>query len=116
MPPGTTRLGGSGAVGAGSAAGLRPAAPDLVADATTAAVSAAAAAVDLTCLELEVVAVGMGLRFVEIETHKKVRAHAACSVSYALVRAGSRHSQAPAADRPRKNTRAKRKHSSESAS
>ena len=50
----------------------RPMAPDLVADATTAAVAAAASAVDLSCMQLDVVAVGMGLRFVEIETSPQV--------------------------------------------
>ena len=64
---GTLRRGKSGAAGA-----QRPVAPDLVADATSAAVAAAASAVDLSCLQLDVVAVGMGLRFVEIETSQQV--------------------------------------------
>ena len=63
---GTLHKGGSGAVA------QRPMAPDLVADATTAAVAAAASAVDLSCMQLDVVAVGMGLRFVEIETSPQV--------------------------------------------
>ena len=66
MKTGTMRKGGSGAVA------QRPMAPDLVADATTAAVAAAAAAVDLSCMQLDVAAVGMGLRFVEIETSPQV--------------------------------------------
>lgn len=62
------RTAASGALLSGSTALPRPVAPDLVANATSAAVSAAASAIDLTCLEIDVVAVGMGLRFVEIET------------------------------------------------
>lgn len=60
------RKGGSGAVA------QRPMAPDLVADATSAAVNAAASAVNLSCMQLDVVAVGMSLRFVEIETSPQV--------------------------------------------
>lgn len=67
-PIGSMRTAASGALLSGSPAVLRPVAPDLVANATSAAVSAAASAIDLTCLEIDVVAVGMGLRFVEIET------------------------------------------------
>ena len=61
----------SGALLSGGAAIPRPMAPDLIANATNAAVSAAASAVDLTSMEIDVVAVGMGLRFVEIETGKR---------------------------------------------
>ena len=53
----------------GRTATQRLAAPDLVANATNAAVSAAAAAVDLSSMEIDV---GMGLRFVEIETSSQV--------------------------------------------
>ena len=67
-PSGSVRTGAAGVLLSGSAAVARPVAPDLVANATSAAVSAAASAIDLTCLEIDVVAVGMGLRFVEIET------------------------------------------------
>lgn len=56
----------------GRTATQRPAAPDLVANATNAAVSAAAAAVDLSSMEIDVVAVGMGLRFVEIDSSSQV--------------------------------------------
>ena len=73
MPTGTFRLAGSGAGASGGAALQRPVAPDLVANATSAAVAAASSAVDLSCMEIDVVAVGMGLRFVEIETIEKVR-------------------------------------------
>lgn len=66
MKTGTMRKGGSGAVA------QRSMAPDLVADATNAAVNAAASAVDLSCMQLDVVAVGMSLRFVEIETSGQV--------------------------------------------
>ena len=62
------RVAGSGAVLSGSTATARPIAPDLVANATNAAVSAAASAIDLSSMEIDVVAVGMGVRFVEIET------------------------------------------------
>ena len=72
MPTGTFRLAGSGAGASGGAALQRPVAPDLVANATSAAVAAASSAVDLSCMEIDVVAVGMGLRFVEIETNEKV--------------------------------------------
>ena len=72
MPTGTFRLAGSGAGASGGAALQRPVAPDLVANATSAAVAAASSAVDLSCIEIDVVAVGMGLRFVEIETNEKV--------------------------------------------
>ena len=48
-------------------------APDLVANAISAAVAAASSAVDLRCMEIDVVAVGMGLRFVEIQTDEKVQ-------------------------------------------
>ena len=65
---GTQRV--AGTLASSGAALQRPVAPDLVADATSAAVSAAAAAVDLSCMELDVVAVGMGLRFVELETNQ----------------------------------------------
>ena len=61
------RLAGSGAVLSGATV-ARPIAPDLVANATNAAVTAAASAMDLSSLEVDVVAVGMGLRFVEIES------------------------------------------------
>ena len=67
---GTQRI--AGTLASSGTALQRPVAPDLVADATSAAVSAAAAAVDLSCMELDVVAVGMGLRFVELETNQKV--------------------------------------------
>jgi len=72
MPTGTFRLAGSGAGASGGAALQRPVAPDLVANATSAAVAAASSAVDLSCMEIDLVAVGMGLRFVEIETNEKV--------------------------------------------
>lgn len=61
------RLAGSGAVLSGGTV-ARPIAPDLVANATNAAVTAAASAIDLSSMEIDVVAVGMGLRFVEIES------------------------------------------------
>ena len=61
------RLAGSGAVLSGATV-ARPMAPDLVANATNAAVTAAASAIDLSSLEIDVVAVGMGLRFVEIDS------------------------------------------------
>lgn len=61
------RLAGSGTVLSGGTV-ARPIAPDLVANATNAAVTAAASAIDLTSMEIDVVAVGMGLRFVEIES------------------------------------------------
>ncbi len=72
MPTGTFHLAGSGAGASGGAALQRPVAPDLVANATSAAVAAASSAVDLSCVEIDMVAVGMGLRFVEIETNEKV--------------------------------------------
>ena len=61
------RLPGSGAAVSGGTV-ARPIAPDLVANATNAAVTAAASAIDLSSMEIDVVAVGMGLRFVEIES------------------------------------------------
>ena len=73
MPTGTLRMAGSGAGASGGAALQRPVAPDLVANATSAAVAAASSAVDLSCMEIDVVAVGMGLRFVEIQTDEKVQ-------------------------------------------
>ena len=72
MPTGTLRMAGSGAGASGGAALQQPVAPDLVANATSAAVAAASSAVDLSCMEIDVVAVGMGLRFVEIQTDAKV--------------------------------------------
>lgn len=75
MPTGNARTAASGSLHPGGTTVQRPAAPDLVANATSAAVSAAASAVDLSCMEIDVVAVGMGLRFVEIETGSQVGFH-----------------------------------------
>ena len=65
-------MAGSGAGTSGVAALQRPVAPDLVGNATNVAVAAAAAAIDLSSMEIDVVAVGMGLRFVEIQTNEMV--------------------------------------------
>lgn len=88
MPTGTFRA-GSGAGASGGAALQRPVAPDLVANATSAAVAAASSAVDLSCMEIDVVAVGMGLRFVEIETNEKVcflRAHGVLDCLFVVIK------------------------------
>ena len=83
QPRGSVQPSASDTLLSGSTHTQNPVAPDLIANATDAAVAAAVSAVNLTSTEIEVVAVGMGLRFVELDTSGQVttrwhHGHQAC--------------------------------------